>query len=115
MEGKGILAVPAEGPQFVEACHVVEMRMGVKNGIDSMQVLPQGLLAEIGAAVDEDGEPGHLQVKGRAGALVARMAGGAYRAVAANYRNPHRSAGAKQSGGDGLSGHGGEGSRTNAV
>jgi hypothetical protein len=115
MEGKGILAVPAEGPQFVEACHVVEVRMGVKDSIDGMQVLPQGLLAEIGAAVDEDGEPGHLQMKGRAGALVARMAGGAYRAVAANYRNPHRSAGAKQSGGDGLSAHGGEGSRTNAV
>ena len=89
--------------------------MGVEDRIDGVQVLPQGLLAEVGTAVDEDGEPGQLQVQGRAGSLVARMPGGAYRTVAANHGDAHRCAGSKQGGGDGLSAHEGESSRANAV
>ena len=114
MERKGTLAVPAEGPQFVEAGQMVEVGMGVEDRIDGVQVLPQGLLAEVGTAVYEDGEPGQLQVQGRAGSLVARMPGDAYRTVAANYGDTHRCAGSKQGGGDGLSAHEGESTRANA-
>ena len=54
MDGEGLLPMPAEGPQFVESCHVIQMRMGIKNGTNSVEALTKGLLAKIRAAVDED-------------------------------------------------------------
>ena len=73
MDGEGILPMPAEGSQFVESCHVIQMRVGIKDSINSVEFLTKGLLAEVGPAVDEHGGAGCLQMKGRSRAPVGRM------------------------------------------
>jgi len=97
MNGKGLLPMPAEGPQFVESCHVIQMRMGIKNGTNSVEALTKGLLAKIRAAVDEDRGSGGLQVEGRPCTPIAGMIRTANGAGAANDRDAHRGAGAKKS------------------
>ena len=58
------------------------MGVGVEDGIDLGDLLSQCLLAEIGAAVDNDGALGGLNVYRRAGTDEFWVAGGAYGAVA---------------------------------
>ena len=100
--------MPAEGPQFVESCHVIQMRVGIEDGINSVEVLTKGLLAKVGSAVDENRCSGALQVKGRSCAPVAGMIRTADGAGAANDRNAHRGAGAKKSSSGGQVVHGWE-------
>ena len=63
MERKGIVPMPAEGAQLIEAGDVIEMGVSVEDGIDFAKILAQGLFAEIGTGVDEDRDLGGLEVE----------------------------------------------------
>lgn len=76
---------PAEGAQVVDAAHVVVVLVREQHGIGAHGTgQAQHLLAEVGAAVDEDSAAlgGFYQCRG-AQPLVARVGAGAYGAVAA--------------------------------
>ena len=80
---------PAEGPQVVDAAHVVVVLVREEHGIGAHGTgQAQHLLAEVGAAVDEDSAAaGDFNQCRGAQALVARVGAGAYGAVAADDGN----------------------------
>lgn len=65
--------MPAEGAEFVEAGDVIEVLVGVKNGIDFRDAFAERLFAKIGPAVDEEGSPGAFEEGGAAGAVIPGM------------------------------------------
>ena len=46
--------MPAEGAEFVETSDVVEVAMGIEDGVDFAKILAERLLAEVRTRVDED-------------------------------------------------------------
>jgi hypothetical protein len=50
--------MPTEGAEFIEAGDVIEMLVGVEDGIDGCDFFAKGLLSEIWSAIDEEAPPG---------------------------------------------------------
>lgn len=78
----------AKAPQVVEAKNVVDMRMGVEDGINPSDVLPQALGAKIGCGINDEGKSLRFDLDRCAEALVTGVCGFADRAGASNHRNP---------------------------
>jgi hypothetical protein len=95
--GDGVIATPAKGANLVESNNVVDVIVRVEDVIDDGEFLPQRLLAEIGAGVDEKADFISLQMDGRTGAAITRIGRKAHRTVAADDGDAHRGAGAEKS------------------
>jgi hypothetical protein len=51
---KGGFTAPAKGTKFVESGDMIDVPMSVKDGIDTVDFLSQGLFAQVGTGIDED-------------------------------------------------------------
>jgi hypothetical protein len=58
VEREGIVSMPAEGADFIEASDVIDMLVGVKDGVDGGDILAERLFVKVGAGVDEETPPG---------------------------------------------------------
>ena len=85
VERERFFASPAKGAEFIESGDVIEVFVGVEDGIDDGKFFAESLLAEIGAAVDEELAPWTLEKDGGARAVIARVVRGADRAGASDY------------------------------
>ncbi len=73
VDGDVVDAVEGEGAEVVEAHDVVDVAVGVEDGVDAADVFADGLGVEVGAGVDEDGAVVVFETDGGAGAAVARV------------------------------------------
>lgn len=89
----------------VEAHDMVGMRMREQNGIHSFDPGAQGLLAQIGRGVNKDAVAPVFHQNGRPQPVIARVSGGANRAMAADGRHSDAGARAEHGNADRLSGH----------
>jgi hypothetical protein len=96
VEWQRLLAVPAEGAQVIEADDVVEVAVGVEHGVDRAEVFAQGLFAQVGTGIDEQGGLRGAHHGRGAGACIARVVRAADRAIAADHGHPDRGAGAEE-------------------
>ena len=101
MQGQRVGAVPAEGTEVVKAHDVVEVLVGDEDGVDPREVLPECLLAQVGTAVDEDHLLRGVEDNRAARPGIVRVVRRADLAVAADDRDPDRSAGAEEGEGRG--------------
>ena len=88
--------MPAKGAEFIETRDVIDVLVGVEDGIDFGEVFAEGLLTEIGAAVNEEGSPGAFEEGGAAGAVIPGVIGGAGGALAADDRDADRGGGSEK-------------------
>jgi len=79
----------AEGPEVIEAHDVIRVAVGVEDGVYVADLLAHSLGVEVGAGVDEDYVIVVGETDGRPGAAIARVGGGADRALAAEGRHTH--------------------------
>lgn len=84
-----------ERTNVVEAKNVVGVGVSVENGVEAIDILTQGLMAEIGRGVDDDVAAAVGKQYGRTSALVARVRGSTHFATTSQSWNAHRRAGAK--------------------
>ena len=61
-----LFASPAEGSEFIEAGDMVEMFVGIEDGVDGGEFLTESLLAEVGSTVDEELAPWAIEKDGGA-------------------------------------------------
>lgn len=95
-QGKGVFPVPAEGPQFIKARDMVEVAVGVEDGINVAQALAEGLLTKVRPAVYQNRSPGRLKVQGGAGSPVPGVVRSTDCAGTPDNRNSHRGSGAQE-------------------
>lgn len=90
----------AERAEVVEAEDVVGMGVGVEDGVEVMDALANGLLAEVGAGIDDDGMRPCTALPadgdGRASAAVARVSGGTHGAPASQGGDAHGGSAAEE-------------------
>ena len=91
-----VLLQRVEAPHIVESEDMVGMRMGEEHGIDLPDPVCDGLLAEIGRGIEQDGDATQAQVEARTQAPVARIGRSADGAVAADHRHAGGGAGTEE-------------------
>lgn len=64
INGEAIIAPPTEGAELVKANDVVEVGVGVKDGINMGEIFAQRLLAEVRTGIDKDRESTALDNNG---------------------------------------------------
>ena len=96
VEREGIVAMPAEGADFIEARDVIDVLVGVEDGVDGSDVLPERLFVKVGAGVDEETPPRALNQGGAAETAVMGVIRGASRAWTADDRHADRGGGAQK-------------------
>ena len=74
---------------------MIGVAVGVKHGVNFANAFADGLLAEVGRGVDEDGVPVPLHHDRRARAPIVRIGRHAHAAVAADGGHAHRGAAAQ--------------------
>lgn len=84
VDGEGAGAVPAKGAKFVKSGDVIDVFMGVEDGIKGGKAFAEGLFTEVWSAIDEDFSPGAFEKDGAAGAGISGVIGEAGLAATAN-------------------------------
>src|SRR5581483_1845470 len=87
---RNVAGAEAERAQVVEAQDVIGVAVGVEHGVERADAFADGLLAEVGRGVDEHGVAIELHQHRGTRAPVARIAGGAHGAAAADGGDAHR-------------------------
>lgn len=72
--------MPAEGADFIEARDVIDVLVGVEDGVDGGDVLAERLFVKVRAGVDEETPPRALDQSGAAETAVMGVIRGASRA-----------------------------------
>ncbi len=80
----------AERPHIVESENVIGVAVGIKHGVNFANAFADGLLAEVGRGVDENGVPIPLHHDRRSRAPIVRICRHAHAAVAADGGHAHR-------------------------
>jgi hypothetical protein len=101
VEGNAGGGAEGEWAEVVHAEDVVGVMVGVEDGVDAGELLPDGLRVEVGTGVDEDGLVVEVEADAGAGAAIAVVAlgrdgGGADGAGAAERGNAHAGAGSEE-------------------
>ena len=96
VEREGIFAVPAEGADFIKTRDVIDVLVGVEDGVDGGNVLAECLLVKVGAGVDEKTAPWAFDEGGAAETAVMGMIRGASRARTADDWHADRGGGAQK-------------------
>ena len=97
VHGEWGFTTPAEGAEFIEPGDVIDVAVGVENGIEAGEFFAQRLLTEVRSGIDEEIDLAGADVDGGASAGVARVGGGADGAIAADDGHADGGAGAEES------------------
>src|SRR5581483_7458948 len=87
---------PRKGPHVVEAIQMIGVEMGEEDRVNELHFLPQQLQPQLGRRVDQQIALRQADENGAAIALIARVRGLAYLAIAANHGDADGGAGAER-------------------